>query len=88
MLGSGGSTFVLVEPVVPDPPARAGDGGIGVSDGREDVERAMTNWNYGDVWETVAEVQPKTPAVTQGTRHVVGESSTGGPTGSHSISST
>ena len=28
----------------------------------------MTNWNYADVWETVAEVQPEAPAVTQGAR--------------------
>jgi fatty-acyl-CoA synthase len=30
----------------------------------------MTDWNYGDVWETVADVQPDAIAVTQGTRHV------------------
>jgi acyl-CoA synthetase (AMP-forming)/AMP-acid ligase II len=30
----------------------------------------MTDWNYGDVWETVADVQPDTIAVTQGDRHV------------------
>jgi 3-oxocholest-4-en-26-oate---CoA ligase len=30
----------------------------------------MTNWNYGDVWETVADVQPDAIAVTQGNRHV------------------
>jgi acyl-CoA synthetase (AMP-forming)/AMP-acid ligase II len=30
----------------------------------------MTNWNYGDVWETVAEVQPDAIAITQGSRHV------------------
>ncbi len=30
----------------------------------------MTNWNYGDVWETVADVQPDAIAVTQGDRHV------------------
>jgi 3-oxocholest-4-en-26-oate---CoA ligase len=28
----------------------------------------MTNWNYADVWETVADVQPDTIAVTQGRR--------------------
>ncbi len=30
----------------------------------------MTNWNYGDVWETVAEIQPEAPAIVQGDRHV------------------
>jgi len=30
----------------------------------------MTNWNYGDVWETVADIQPDTIAVSQGNRHV------------------
>jgi fatty-acyl-CoA synthase len=30
----------------------------------------MTDWNYGDVWETVADVQPDAVAVTQGARHV------------------
>ncbi len=30
----------------------------------------MTDWNYGDVWETVADVQPDAVAVTQGTRHM------------------
>jgi fatty-acyl-CoA synthase len=28
----------------------------------------MTDWNYADVWETVAEVQPDAPAITQGAR--------------------
>ena len=28
----------------------------------------MTNWNYADVWEAVADIQPTLPAVTQGTR--------------------
>jgi acyl-CoA synthetase (AMP-forming)/AMP-acid ligase II len=28
----------------------------------------VTNWNYGDVWETVADVQPDAPAVVQGAR--------------------
>ena len=28
----------------------------------------MTNWNYADVWETVADLQPTLPAVTQGPR--------------------
>jgi fatty-acyl-CoA synthase len=37
------------------------------------VERGMTDWNYADVWETVADVQPKTPAVTQGARTLVWE---------------
>ena len=30
----------------------------------------MSNWNYGDVWETVADVQPDAIAVTQGARNV------------------
>ena len=30
----------------------------------------MTNWNYGDVWEVVADIQPDAIAVTQGTRNV------------------
>jgi 3-oxocholest-4-en-26-oate---CoA ligase len=30
----------------------------------------MTNWNYADVWETVADVQPEMIAVTQGGRNV------------------
>jgi len=30
----------------------------------------MTNWNYGDVWETVAGIQPDALAVTQGDRRV------------------
>ncbi|MGP0032767.1 MAG: AMP-binding protein [Acidimicrobiales bacterium] len=30
----------------------------------------MTNWNYGDVWEAVAEIQPDAVAVTQGARNV------------------
>jgi fatty-acyl-CoA synthase len=30
----------------------------------------MTDWNYGDVWETVADVQPDAIAVTQGDRHL------------------
>ena len=29
---------------------------------------AMTNWNYADVWETVADVQPDAPAIVQGAR--------------------
>jgi len=33
----------------------------------------MTNWNYGDVWETVADVQPTAIAVTQGSRNVTWE---------------
>jgi acyl-CoA synthetase (AMP-forming)/AMP-acid ligase II len=28
----------------------------------------MTDWNYADVWETVADVQPSSPAVVQGSR--------------------
>ncbi len=30
--------------------------------------RAVTNWNYADVWETVADVQPDAPAIVQGQR--------------------
>jgi acyl-CoA synthetase (AMP-forming)/AMP-acid ligase II len=30
----------------------------------------MTNWNYGDVWEVVADIQPDAIAVTQGPRNV------------------
>jgi fatty-acyl-CoA synthase len=30
----------------------------------------MTDWNYGDVWETVADVQPDAIAVTQGPRNI------------------
>ena len=30
----------------------------------------MTNWNYADVWETVADEQPDQPAVVQGAREV------------------
>ncbi len=30
----------------------------------------MTDWNYGDVWETVADVQPDSVAVTQGARNL------------------
>ncbi|HTU40024.1 MAG TPA: acyl-CoA synthetase [Acidimicrobiales bacterium] len=30
----------------------------------------MTDWNYGDVWEAVAEVQPDLVAVSQGARNV------------------
>jgi acyl-CoA synthetase (AMP-forming)/AMP-acid ligase II len=30
----------------------------------------MSNWNYADVWETVADVQPDAIAVTQGERNV------------------
>ena len=30
----------------------------------------MSNWNYADVWEIVADVQPDSIAVTQGDRNV------------------
>ena len=30
----------------------------------------MTDWNYGDVWETVADTQPELVAMTQGARNV------------------
>jgi len=33
----------------------------------------MTNWNYADVWEVVADVQPDAIAVTQGSRNVTWE---------------
>jgi 3-oxocholest-4-en-26-oate---CoA ligase len=29
-----------------------------------------TNWNYADVWETVADVQPDAPAIVQGDRRI------------------
>ncbi len=33
----------------------------------------MTDWNYADVWETVADLQPEAPAVVQGTRTMLWE---------------
>jgi acyl-CoA synthetase (AMP-forming)/AMP-acid ligase II len=33
----------------------------------------MTDWNYADVWETVADVQPDAPAIVQGPRTVLWE---------------
>jgi fatty-acyl-CoA synthase len=33
----------------------------------------MTDWNYADVWETVADIQPQSVAVSQGARHVAWE---------------
>jgi acyl-CoA synthetase (AMP-forming)/AMP-acid ligase II len=30
----------------------------------------MTDWNYADVWETVADIQPDLEALAQGTRHL------------------
>ena len=33
----------------------------------------MTDWNYADVWETVADVQPAAPAVVQGSRTLLWE---------------
>ena len=30
----------------------------------------LSNWNYADVWETVADVQPESIAVTQGDRNI------------------
>ncbi|HEY1651217.1 MAG TPA: AMP-binding protein [Acidimicrobiales bacterium] len=33
----------------------------------------MTDWNYADVWETVADVQPEAPAVVQGSRTLLWE---------------
>jgi fatty-acyl-CoA synthase len=35
-----------------------------------DEESLMSDWNYADVWETVADVQPDAVAVTQGERNV------------------
>jgi fatty-acyl-CoA synthase len=34
------------------------------------MERGMSDWNYADVWETVADLQPELIAVTQGDRDV------------------
>jgi hypothetical protein len=48
----------------------------------------MTNWNYGDVWETVADVQPDAIAVTQGDRHVTWREFDRGADGSPSSCST
>src|SRR5271166_2073906 len=47
----------------------AGAGGRNV-DCKAGMEFGMTNWNYADVWETVADVQPDLVAVTQGERNV------------------
>ncbi len=33
----------------------------------------MTQWNYADVWETVADIQPTLPAITQGARTLLWE---------------
>jgi fatty-acyl-CoA synthase len=33
----------------------------------------MTDWNYADVWEAVADVQPSAPAIVQGSRTVLWE---------------
>jgi fatty-acyl-CoA synthase len=41
----------------------------------------MTDWNYGDVWETVADVQPGAIAVTQGDRNVTWSEFDGGADG-------
>jgi fatty-acyl-CoA synthase len=30
----------------------------------------VSNWNYADVWEAVADSQPDSPAITQGSRHI------------------
>jgi fatty-acyl-CoA synthase len=43
------------------------DGARGAARGSE---RAMTDWNYADVWEVVADTQPHAVAITQGDRHV------------------
>jgi acyl-CoA synthetase (AMP-forming)/AMP-acid ligase II len=45
------------------------------------MERVMTDWNYADVWETVADVQPEAVAVTQGGRHVAWQEFDGGADG-------
>jgi 3-oxocholest-4-en-26-oate---CoA ligase len=34
------------------------------------MERTMTDWNYGDVWETVADTEPDLVAITQGERNL------------------
>jgi len=34
------------------------------------MERRMTDWNYADVWEAVAEAQPDAVAITQGSRNL------------------
>jgi 3-oxocholest-4-en-26-oate---CoA ligase len=34
------------------------------------MEPCMTDWNYADVWEAVAHIQPELVAITQGTRNV------------------
>ena len=33
----------------------------------------MTDWNYADVWETVADVQPSAPAIVQGSQTLLWE---------------
>jgi acyl-CoA synthetase (AMP-forming)/AMP-acid ligase II len=43
------------------------DGPSGENDGDGDVS---TNWNFAELWETVAEVQPERPAVIRGDRVV------------------
>jgi acyl-CoA synthetase (AMP-forming)/AMP-acid ligase II len=48
--------------------AGAGSGWVGV--GSQWGVVGLSNWNYADVWETVADVQPESIAVTQGDRNV------------------
>ncbi len=55
-----------------------GDARLWMRSGR--MERSMTDWNYADVWETVADVQPDAVAVPRGRGTSRGRSSTAGPT--------
>jgi fatty-acyl-CoA synthase len=43
---------------------------VGTRQDDVEVEEAMTNWNYADVWETVADVQPDMVAINQGNREM------------------
>ena len=36
---------------------------------RQDEERPLSTWNFGDVWEAVADELPDAPALTHGTTH-------------------
>ena len=47
-----------------------GGGRRGSTDEWRRMERRMTDWNYADVWETVADVQPDAVAITQGDRNL------------------
>ena len=49
----------------------------------------MTDWNYADVWEAVADIQPDAVAITQGERNLTwAELRPAGPTASRSSCST